>query len=179
MSLLSEAPPANSPESAPSGGEGCLGCLGLIVLLIVLLILLGVMFRPSGSGASSLNPSQRAELSRLAGIFERRVSPKDLSPTQWGIDWQVHFFLDNANQLKCECAPSYIQNHSTPIPVFIETVDVQYQDSGKPGYTKIASSRNHERWNIYVESAVLKSEKEITTIIIYDDDWGQFILHRR
>jgi len=169
------ASPAYSPEHAPSGSKGCLGCLGMIVLLIVL----GVMFLPSWHWARSLNPAQRAELSRLIGNFEGVSSSQDIFPSQWAIDWQVDFFLNDANQLMCKCVPELYQNNLRPTGVLLETVEVQYQDSGKPGYIKIASSRDHERWKIYVESSVLKSGKEITSAMLYDDEFGQCILNRR
>jgi hypothetical protein len=169
------ASPAYSPEHAPSGSKGCLGCLGMIVLLIVL----GVMFLPSWHWARSLNPAQRAELSRLIGNFEGVSSSQDIFPSQWAIDWQVHFFLDDANRLKCECAPAYYQNNLRTHVIFTETVDVRYNDSGKPGYIRIARSGQDERWNIYIESSVLKSGNEITSLMLYDRDFGQCNLHRQ
>jgi hypothetical protein len=174
---LANVPPANSMEPAPSGGKGCLGCLVIIVLLIVL----GIMFRPSWirPWASSLNPAQRTELGRLIGKFEGFSYPQDIFSTGRRNNWTARFYTDEANRLKCECALIYIQRDEGGREAFREIVNVQYQDSEKPGYIKIASSDDNEQWKIYVESPVLKSGKEITSIMVCYENFEQCILHRQ
>jgi hypothetical protein len=145
--------------------------------MIVLLVVIGFMFRPAWPWASSLTPAQRAELSRLPGSFEGIPSSENAFASQLAVDWRVRFYLNDANKLKCECAPAFYQRNTTSV-VFTETVNVHYHDSKLPGYIEIANSGQGRRWKIYVESSVLKSGKPITSVMLYDDDFGQCILQR-
>lgn len=169
--------PVTPPEPTPLGGKGFLGCLGLAVLLIIL----GFVFQSSEPKPSSLTPEQREELSRLVGNYEGMSTPQGGIGTQWASGWTARFTLNESNRLKCECVLTLYQKPATADRLCSEIVDVRYQDSEKPGYVQVAAggSSNKERWSLYVESPVLKSGKEITTVLLHDKEFGDCVLSRQ
>jgi len=145
------------------------------------LTVVGVLLWASWPRSTRLTPGQHEELGRLAGHFEGVASNNIPLATPWEIVWRADFSTNNAGQLLCTCAPVLDQNSLAGKALFVEIVPLQYQDSGKPGYVEVAAGKsvNGNGWRIYAEDSVLKSGREIDSVLMDDDDYGQCLLNRR